>query len=579
MLPNLLATPRGRLLAFFALYITEGIPLGLAAKTLANELRTQGVGPAEVGAFVGLIYLPWAFKWMAGPLVDVFRSRIWGHRRAWILGTQLAMVATVLLLIPIPLKEHLALFSALLFVHNLCCAVQDVAIDGLAVQTLPPAERGFANGLMFAGAAIGQFFGGELVLFLMGAGMPLQGGFIVSALCILLVTTLVVLPMKESLRDAPLAPSGWREAGAQMKAFSVDVFGAFMRRRGAFAGIGFSLLPAGAMGMSLALQSTLAVELGMSKTQVAALGTWSVAINAVSMAAGGWLSDRFGHLRSLAVYFLLMSAPPLYMAWALLGQGYVMPVAPGTLAANPVLIHALWVATLSFNVFMGFMYGTRSAVMMNVTDPRVGGTQFTAYMALANLAIATTATWQGIAIEAWGYPVTLMLDASVGLLCVALLPFIRASRPGEDEGSDAAARRARGLTATLALLVLGWALWLALPELGGKARPIVNTLYSLVFMAGALLLLAAQALGEGGMLARWRGWIALALVLMAARGLIGKALAALGWQALPGVVPLLQGVALLLGALALAELARARWVSLDPSAAAAPASSSSLATA
>jgi PAT family beta-lactamase induction signal transducer AmpG len=41
----------------------------------------------------------------------------------------------------------------------------------------------------------------------------------------------------------------------------------------------------------------------------------------------------------------------------------------------------------------------------------VAATQFTAYMAMMNLAISYSATWQGIAIEALGYPKTLLIDA------------------------------------------------------------------------------------------------------------------------------------------------------------------------
>jgi hypothetical protein len=76
--------------------------------------------------------------------------------------------------------------------------------------------------------------------------------------------------------------------------------------------------------------------------------------------------------------------------------------------------------TLAFNVAMGLMYGTRSAVFMDITNPAVAATQFTAYMALMNLAIAFSATWQGVAIEALGYPATLLLDAGVGPALQAL---------------------------------------------------------------------------------------------------------------------------------------------------------------
>jgi PAT family beta-lactamase induction signal transducer AmpG len=82
-LPNLLDTRKGRLVAFFFLYVTEGIPLGFAATAVATQLRRQDVGPAEIGAFVGSFYLPWAFKWAFGPLVDTFASDRLGRRRGW----------------------------------------------------------------------------------------------------------------------------------------------------------------------------------------------------------------------------------------------------------------------------------------------------------------------------------------------------------------------------------------------------------------------------------------------------------------------------------------------------------------
>ncbi|MFC1851149.1 hypothetical protein ACFL27_13220 [candidate division CSSED10-310 bacterium] len=94
--PDLLATKRGRLTAFFFLYLTEGIPLGFAAIAVATYLRRQGVGPAEIGTFVGSFYLPWSFKFLMGPVVDIFSSERWGRRRMWIVFAQVMMVLTLL---------------------------------------------------------------------------------------------------------------------------------------------------------------------------------------------------------------------------------------------------------------------------------------------------------------------------------------------------------------------------------------------------------------------------------------------------------------------------------------------------
>ena len=85
--PNLLASRRGRLTAFFLLYVTEGIPLGFTATAVATQMRRHGLGPADIGAFVGSLYLPWGLKWAVGPIVDTLTVSRLGRRRFWILLT------------------------------------------------------------------------------------------------------------------------------------------------------------------------------------------------------------------------------------------------------------------------------------------------------------------------------------------------------------------------------------------------------------------------------------------------------------------------------------------------------------
>lgn len=106
-LPDLLAIRWGRLTAFFALYLTEGIPLGFTATAVATQTRRQGPGPAEIGAFVGWLYLPWAFKWMVGPFLDGFSSDRFGRRRLWIVITQCMMVATLMAALPVNFTAQL----------------------------------------------------------------------------------------------------------------------------------------------------------------------------------------------------------------------------------------------------------------------------------------------------------------------------------------------------------------------------------------------------------------------------------------------------------------------------------------
>jgi PAT family beta-lactamase induction signal transducer AmpG len=435
--PDLLATKWGRLAAFSCLYLTEGIPLGFTAVAVATQMRRQGVGVAEVGAFVASLYLPWAWKWAFGPFVDVVTSDRWGRRRTWIVLAQSGMILTLLAALPVDFSGQLRLFTFIILIHNVFAAVQDVAIDALAVGVLREEERGLANGLMFGGAYLGQAIGGAGVLFLT-SWVDFRWTFLFVIAWIAAVTLFVGLPLREAKGTAPPPTAGHAlaVAGRRIGAFIGDAFRAFIGSRGAFVGLIFALLPAGAYALGLALQTNLAVELGMSDASIGWLSLWSTVISAAGCVAGGWLSDRFGRRRMLAAYLVGTALPTLYLAWAMQAHGWIMPIDPQS-ATRPVapaaLLLTFWTACLVYAVFQGLMYGTRTALFMDVTTPAVAATQFTAYMALLNFVIAYSARWQGLAAEAWGYPTTLLADAVAGLFCIALLPLMTPVRTGHAE--------------------------------------------------------------------------------------------------------------------------------------------------
>ena len=142
--------------------------------------------------------------------------------------------------------------------------------------------------------------------------------------------------------------------------------------------------------MGLALQTNLAVELGMNDDQVAWLNVWSTLLAAAGCVVGGRISDKVDRRKSLAVYICLMSVPVLAMMGVLLHYDWIMPIAAN--ATRPevpqMLLVAFWISVLTYSVFQGFMYSTSTAIYMDVTNPAVAATQFTAYMALSNLAIS-----------------------------------------------------------------------------------------------------------------------------------------------------------------------------------------------
>jgi len=439
-LPDPLSNRYGRLAAFFLLYMTEGIPLGFTATAIATQMRRQGLGPAEIGAFVGSLYLPWAFKWAVGPFVDVFSSDRFGRRRLWIVLAQVMMVVTLMVALPVNFSAEIKLFTLIILIHNVFGATQDVAIDALAVNVLRDDERGLANGLMFSGAYIGQAVGGSGVLFLT-AVMPFASTYFFVAASILAVTIFVVLPLKEppgpprpAMGKNPLAA-----AVSDLGRFMREAWRAFTGSRPALVGVIVSLLPFGAYALSLALQSNLAVELGMDNNAIAQLNLASTVVFALACVAGGWLSDRFGRRSTLALFVFLTVLPTLWLAYAMQQAGWIMPVdmkTPNRQAADAALVHVFWGAVIVFNVFQGLYYGVRSAMFMDVTTPAVAATQFTAYMALSNLVITYTSWWQGNSLVKWGYPITLVIDSVVGLFVLFLLPLMAARKSEPAAGAS-----------------------------------------------------------------------------------------------------------------------------------------------
>jgi len=344
------------------------------------------------------------------------------------------MIATLRAAMRVDFAHQLKLFTLVVLVHNMFGATQDVAIDALAVNVLPEAERGMANGFMFSGAYVGQAIGGSGVLFLTPV-IGFQNTFLAVCAWIASITLFVALPLREPAGEPRSAGEGSAiaQAGREIWAFMRDALSAFFGTRAALVGVFFALLPGGAYALGLALQSNLAVELGMNDRQVGALNLWSSVISATFCVAGGWLSDRFGRRGTLAWTMAATAIPTLMLAWSMQQHSWlhsIPPDAPNRPVPAAALVQVFWLSVLLYNVFQGLYYGIRAALFMDVTTPRVAATQFTAYMALMNMAISYSATWQGWAVEHWGYPLTLTADAGFGLVCLVCLPFMRpAAKP------------------------------------------------------------------------------------------------------------------------------------------------------
>lgn len=158
----------GKLLPLAGLYLVQGVPYGLQSGLLPMLLRAGGLSLTRVG-LAKVLYAPWLFKLVWAPLVD---RR--GSPRAWLtLSTAaLGLVCGLLAALP-PVQAGQAglpvTVAGLLLLLNLGAAVQDVALDTLAVQLLEPAELGPGNTVQVVAYKLGAVLAGGGLLALVPA--------------------------------------------------------------------------------------------------------------------------------------------------------------------------------------------------------------------------------------------------------------------------------------------------------------------------------------------------------------------------------------------------------------------------
>ncbi|XP_044100653.1 major facilitator superfamily domain-containing protein 3 isoform X2 [Neovison vison] len=150
---------RRKLLPLAGLYLVQGLPYGLQSGLLPVLLRARGLSLTRVG-LAKVLYLPWLFKLVWAPLVDTR-----GSLKAWLVLSTAALGLVCGLLAALPPAEAgpaglPVTVAGLLLLLNLGAAVQDVAVDTLAVQLLEPAEVGPGNTVQVVAYKLGAVLAG-----------------------------------------------------------------------------------------------------------------------------------------------------------------------------------------------------------------------------------------------------------------------------------------------------------------------------------------------------------------------------------------------------------------------------------
>lgn len=161
-----------RLIIMLFLGFSAGLPLLLIFSSLSLWLREAGVERAAV-TFFSWAALGYSFKFVWAPLVDTvplpYLSRIFGRRRAWLLLSQLLIVAAILWMASIDPSlstNHLKWMAFGAVLLGFSSATQDIVVDAFRIESAEPRLQALLSSTYIAGYRIAMVVSGAGALYL-----------------------------------------------------------------------------------------------------------------------------------------------------------------------------------------------------------------------------------------------------------------------------------------------------------------------------------------------------------------------------------------------------------------------------
>lgn len=417
------------------MYFAQGIPHGLLGIAIPAWMASEGVGAPEIGSYLAIIALPWAFKLVTGPLMDRFEYLPMGRRRPWVIGAQAGLSMSLLALAQVEdPATQVGLLSIIGFLINCFAATQDVAVDGMAIDVTPLREQGRLNGFMSFGKAIGWSITAAVSgVMLTTWGLPLTARLaaVVSAAALLVILSMRERSGERLLPWTPGAAAAVTRANTSFRAVMSEVNKVLWNRTslivmavmffdGLIYGYGQALMPIAAVnlfGYTAAHWSQLVAVMGLAGAFVA-LGL-------------GPLIDRVGAKGMLIFTIALVGIHAFTLSqtqhlWE--NTAYVRIM----LSIYVMMLPIVMVSTL--------------ALAMAICSSNTSATQFAIYMSIANLGHTVGSKAYGMLSEQSSY---VQSYAMLSVLVTAMILVLIFHRHRADDSGEKA-RPARRCTVGVA---------------------------------------------------------------------------------------------------------------------------------
>lgn len=406
-----------RYLVFSALYVCEGIPIGILFYAIPAWMAMNGIAAGDIASYVAMVTLPWSFKLILAPMMDRYTWLPMGRKRPWIIVSQACLFFGFLAfgMVENPLS-NLGLLMTFGFIVSLFGAMQDIGIDGMAVDVIPINQQARANGVMWGSRIIGQslaLLGGTSLINTIGFSNAIT---FMSFIVLLLIMVPLFIRERPGEKLFPWTSGKPNESAVQAQStnwkdllkslFKVAILpsslllavGMFIV--GTFSGIYETLLPI------FTVQ-----KLGWTNTEFS--NVYSVATimaGFIGMFAGGPIIDFFGNKKMITI---------------ILGFMFVTVLGFSLLSSHWDSAFVIYGFVILYSLSITLYNIAAIALSMKLSWIKISATQFTLFMMMNNLGISAGAIIYGWVQETLSWPIIFIFTLTFVVIGVTTFRFIK----------------------------------------------------------------------------------------------------------------------------------------------------------
>jgi PAT family beta-lactamase induction signal transducer AmpG len=302
-------------------WFAMGLPNLILGGTLLSLLyKNMGFSDTEITVYTGIIILPWSFKPIWGPFMELYKTKKFYIYISQILCGLLFIAAAGLLFVDNFFASSVVVFLLIAFLG----ATQDIAADGLYLQALNPKQQAQYVGWQGTFYNFAKLFSNGGMVFLVGVLIPVYGNTKAWAIILLVFAAVMFLLGLYNKKFLPQTQTQVKiQTASQVWATLSDVITSFFQKKHIWFGILFIIMYRFAEGqaikiMPLFFKATKAV--GGLELDEATLGMLTgiygtIAFVLGSLAAGYFVSNKGLNRKTLLMLCAFFNLPFITYAY------------------------------------------------------------------------------------------------------------------------------------------------------------------------------------------------------------------------------------------------------------------------